>query len=94
MRDRVVNLHAGSQLTAGTVDGSTAWLELTESGGATATAELTEGEVLMAIEALGMVYADIVGARPDSIARGINRTLRNRTEAARNRRRRDVREAA
>ncbi len=39
----------------------------------------THGELLMTIEALAMAYATLRGARPDSAARGVHRTLRNRT---------------
>ena len=44
------------------------------------------GQLLMTIEALAMAYAELCGARPESAARGVNRTLRNRTRAAREQR--------
>jgi len=62
-------------------------LDLYLASGRPAGTHLTKGELLMAIEALPMVYAELCGARPDSLARGVNRTLRNRTRAARERRR-------
>jgi hypothetical protein len=44
-----------------------------------AALRLGAGELLMTIEALVMCYAELRGARPDSAARGVMRTLHNRT---------------
>jgi hypothetical protein len=93
VRDRHVTIGNAGELTGGAV-GEGGWLALTQGDGATVTLELTEGELLMAVEALAMVYADAVGARADSIAYGVMRTIRNRTQAARERRQRQHPEAA
>lgn len=93
MRDRNVKIGTTGELTAG-ASGERAWLALTEGDGATATLELSAGELLMAIEALAMAYADVVGARADSLAYGVMRTIRNRTLAARERRQRQHPEVA
>ena len=85
-RPRTCKAASGAQLVAD-VTAIGARLELAGPNGTAAVAEFTEGELLMAIEALAMAYADVVGARADSVARGVNRTLRNRTQAARTRRR-------
>lgn len=92
MRDQQVGLAAAGQLAAGVDAGGQAWLELS-SPVDTVMVVLAGGELLMTIEALAMVYAELCGARPDSLARGVNKTLRNRTTAARERRRRELREA-
>jgi hypothetical protein len=85
MRDRLVRLATGGQLAVGLDARSRAWLELTPPKGAVVTVELSDGELLMAIEALAMVYGELCGARPDSLAYGVSKTLRNRTRAARER---------
>ncbi len=87
MRDREVTLSRGARLSAGVEADRVAWLELVASDGRATTLELTEEELLMAIEALAMVYASVVGANPASVARGLHGTLSNRTRAARERRR-------
>lgn len=80
-----ITLASSGHLSASLQDGR-ARLEVTPLGEPASTVELREGEVLMAIEALVAVYAELCGARPDSLARGVNRTLTNRTAAARERR--------
>jgi hypothetical protein len=86
MRDQLITLGSGERIAAGIEASGRAWLELTTAEGPVRVA-LAEGEALMTIEALAMLYAELCGARPDSAARGVNRTLRNRTAAARGRRR-------
>jgi hypothetical protein len=93
VRDRHVKIGGAGAFAAG-AGGEGGWLAVTDRDGTTAMLELTEGELLMAIEALAMVYADVVGANPASVAHGLNRTLRNRTRAARERRRGRIQEAA
>lgn len=86
MREQLVQLAAGGQLAAG-VDppGVRGWLELTAPDGTPTTVALYEHEVLAAVEALAMLYAELHGARPASAARAASRTLRNGTRAARER---------
>jgi hypothetical protein len=78
-----VTAHDGGALSIGTDPAARrTWLEL-EQDTAVATVRLTEGELLMTVDALVIAYADLCGTRADSLARGVNRTLRNRTRAAR-----------
>jgi hypothetical protein len=72
VRDQLISLVADA-------DRHRAWLELVGDAEA-ATAELGEGELLMLIEALAMAYAVVCRARRDSLARGVNRTLRTRPQ--------------
>jgi hypothetical protein len=76
-------------LTIGSMANETARIEVITSDPASPL-RLTEREVLLVIEAFAVVYADLCGARPESIARGVNRTLRNRTRAARENRSAEV----
>lgn len=86
MTARARTIHAtGGELSTQALDGR-ARLELApQVPAAPAELELGPGELLMTIEALAMVYGELCGASPDSVARGVNRTLRNRTESARRR---------
>lgn len=86
MRPARTTFAVGGKLSAGAIDGR-ALVTLTPQFEVSPTElELAEGELLMVIETLAMVYAELCGARPESLARGVNRTLRNRTAAARQRR--------
>ncbi|PZS15176.1 MAG: hypothetical protein DLM64_00305 [Solirubrobacterales bacterium] len=87
MRDQLVRIAAGGQLAIGVNPDGRAWLELTAPDG-TATVHVGERELLLAIEALAMVYAQLGGARADrsSVALGVSRQLRSRTRGARERR--------
>lgn len=85
MRDQAISTFAG-RLVIGCEPGARrAWIELPT--GPAVTVHLCDGELLMVIEALAMAYAELRGARPDSAARGVKRTLRNRTERRRERER-------
>jgi hypothetical protein len=81
---RSLKVSAGGELI---VDGAEdrARLELAGPDNDRSTVDLAPGELLAAIETLAMVYAELCGARPESLARGVNRTLRNRIAAARQR---------
>lgn len=57
------------------------------TGGSASALELDERGTLAAIQSLSRTYATLCGASPDSVARGVERTLRNRTAAARERQR-------
>jgi hypothetical protein len=81
MTDRHVSLAAAGQIAAGVDAHRRAWLEFTTGTGNVATGMLLEDELLRAIEALAMVYAELCGARPDSLARSVNRKLRSRVRA-------------
>lgn len=93
MRDRTVRLVSGGRLEAGADSDARAWLELHNPSSPTASARLTDGELRLLIEALTIVYAALCGANPDSLARGVDRTIRNRTRAAREKRVTDRRAA-
>jgi hypothetical protein len=93
VRERNVHFRDGGEIAGGASD-SGAWLELADPQGRETSVELTEGELLMALEALAMVYADLTGVNPASTARRVSRTLRDRTEAAREGRWRHRRAAA
>lgn len=93
VRDREVHLGADGRLFVGRDSAGAAWLELANSADKV-RCEPTEGELLMTLEALAMLYADLVGANAASVATGINRTLANRTRAARERRQHDRKSAA
>jgi hypothetical protein len=86
MRSTRITLATGAHLAVSAVQDGRARLEVTPKGEPALAFELTEGEVVMAIEALVAVYAGLCGARADSLTRGVNRTLTNRTAAARQRR--------
>lgn len=83
MRDQIITTAKGRLVIGCDRSAQRAWIEPPAPDDLPTTVHLSEGELLMIIEALGMAYAELVGARPDSIARGISRTLRNRTRVAR-----------
>jgi len=95
MRDQRIKPAAGGELVVGARGApALAWIELSTPDAEPGMIELTEGELLMAVDALVMAYGELCGARPDSLARRVNRTLRNRTRAARERRPASESEAA
>jgi hypothetical protein len=93
MRDQLIRTGAGATHAAGVETNGRVWLELTPPAGSRVAITLSDGELLMAIEALVIAYAELLGARPDRLARGVNRTLRNGTNAAGERHRLDCHEA-
>ena len=78
MRDQSISTATGRLVIGCDANAERAWIELpTEPA---ATVHLREGELLTTIEALVMTYAELRGARPDSAAHGVRRTLHNRTD--------------
>jgi hypothetical protein len=73
VRDQAVTTSSGQVIVR--CDAQRATLETPS-----ATAELMPDELLLTIEALSMAYATLCGGRPDSAARGVKRTLHNRTQ--------------
>lgn len=73
---------AGGSLAAG-VNGRRIFLKLATGGEALppTAAELTSDELLGSIQALARIYAELHGGHPGSAARGVERTLRNRSRA-------------
>ncbi len=85
MTDRLVNLSSGELLAGGVAD-ERGWLELSAPEGDDGLRiSLTEDELLSAVEALSMILAEVVGAPPNSVGRGVRRVLGNRVRAARER---------
>ena len=85
MRNQRIFTGAGELVVAS--DLALARIELHTDGQQQPTAaRLTEGELLMLLEALAEAYGRVCGARADSVARGVSKALRNRTQAARERR--------
>jgi hypothetical protein len=85
MRDQSISIATGRLVIGCDAGAERAWIELpTEPA---VTVHLREGELLMTIEALAMTYAELRGARPDSAAYGVKRTLRNCTNHRRERER-------
>jgi hypothetical protein len=80
VRDQAITTPAGPLAVGCDAHAEQAWLEVPAT-----RVGLRVGELLMTIEALAMAYAELSGARPDSAARGVSRTLRNRARAARER---------
>ena len=85
MRDQAISITTGRIVVGCDRAQQRAWLELPADESRSRLVPLRAGELLMLIEALAMAYAELHGARTDSAARGVNRTLRNRTLAARDR---------
>lgn len=83
MRDQTITTAAGRLAISCEAAAHRASLELPTNPAI--TLQLAEGELLMTIEALAMAYADLRGARPDTAARRVNRTLRNCTSPRRDR---------
>jgi hypothetical protein len=91
MRDQQITLAGRGRLVVRATPSSSLEIKL---GNDSLTTQLAEGELLMVIEALAMAYAEVCGARPDSIARGVKRTIANRTRVARERRQQSTRDPA
>jgi poly(3-hydroxybutyrate) depolymerase len=84
MRRHRITVAGGSLDVCGEPERAVASIEL--AGERDASVELTIGQVQMTIEALAAVYAELCGGNPESVVRGVNRTIRNRTDAARSQR--------